>query len=1573
MVDERWSESRDFIWRSPYPPRGGLRGPSLRSEGEGALHGRREILLALGVLAILTGSSSGAAALVDDFETDFWLPYTDFLLGDKASAGYSSTYVRSGMRSYHVDVSGYSILDFGSAYGYAVYATRGAAVTELRVSLLYDHLQDASVSPWDAYASGVALDLLDKDYRSLDRVRYITSFQASRKLSLCGPTKADVVLAPPSGLGVWTDLARNPAVDFPAAHWTNAKFVRIAIGFHCTAGLAGASYSMYFDDFMLDTGAGDADGDGLSDLDEETRVYAMSVTSGSMPTAVPAAGTATIDVHAPPVEGLVQWAGIAMEIDHPRPNDLSVEVSLPDRPGSPSQLLWDPGFHARGAAILEPASGAAVRGTVDVRGKAWQPNPFVHFYVDDVWISGSQGTPSGNFTVAWSSNDWSEGTHRLRVVVQAMDAGELVTRVGEEIPVVVDRTPPILELIRPAKGDLVRGLTVIEAGAHDDRGLAAVVFRVDGIPVEIRHEEPFTFFYETTNLVPGTHAFGVRAVDRAGNEAVRDVDVRVGVSLEGVPLPCTPVCNLRSTASSGNLPPLAAGKAPMSVPLAGGDRLEVLEAFRAPWVTRVDRTDLGVSIVLDGARNRTLPESDGLVGSRFGLEDFGRVGHWRIVVRDHGSGDAGVVRAARILIAARTSPAAPDTDLDGVADGLERSAVGTIPVLPDLDADGVPDGVEIAPHPVTFTIDGMSSVKTVRTNPIDFDTDDDGLPDGPELFPGDGRNPSDPTDPDTDRDGLSDGAERLVHGSDPTLTDTDGDTLSDYREVTPRLLELAIDGLAESRRIVTSPSSVDTDGDGLRDEQEWNGLSLYGFLTDPSDPDTDHEGLSDFDEVIGANRRPTNPLESDTDGDGLVDSLDLSPTELWDLSWQGTFEPGMIRFTQRFDVRGVQGLSAQIWTYNLGENACVFLSDHTADATRSSDESAANVLTTLNRVLSDGGEHNFTATAANFVREESWGTASSAYGACDLGHPRQYRFEYLYDSNSFDIDFVNTAEAAVRDDDGNLFYHTTLSVPIQLSKPQGVVLQLSMDPSSDRGDDAVVPAFVYSLVRGTDFLATPPFYRNLAVGAPLDDHSYEFQLRIPKEVATDANIVMIDGVPMATLLLMPMWLSSGPSGVTRSALDARSITVGAAISRVRESAELVVARLVTDMEALQASQPTSVEGYATGYFHFGGYSVYLYRFGDEFDSGAPMSVDAIYLVGESEEQIATFQQTIVWNPDGAWARKSEDGFGLFLRTFKIIRSGISLTNQIVGKMLLPILTLPSGGMEQMSFGRSAFVATKLTDIETGRPYYVIGSTSVQTVKIRVPHPEVPSLELTEVRTIDREVRGEIVDELSSSRLLTGVRYASLRSALRGASVGATLALFGSQAILAFRDGDIIKGSVFALAGTTAAFGIVKSDVVLTGKLFSGRVSNFGLRIRFGTAATIAVTGILASYEIFQAVQTSDPIKRLSHYESAAAGVADSIVVAVPLYGAAAMLGWQLGLNIIVGLEALLGVMPDRLAIKIVSSPGSTVTFLFEYVFAVEIPSDVAQDALIQLLNFLAEVARHSNSLDPPVPTLLLVP
>jgi len=306
-------------------------------------------------------------------------------------------------------------------------------------------------------------------------------------------------------------------------------------------------------------------------------------------------------------------------------------------------------------------------------------------------------------------------------------------------------------------------------------------------------------------------------------------------------------------------------------------------------------------------------------------------------------------------------------------------------------------------------------------------------------------------------------------------------------------------------------------------------------------------------------------------------------------------------------------------------------------------------------------------------------------------------------------------------------------------------------------------------------------------------------------------------------------------------------------------------------------------------------------------------------------------------------------------------------------MLIPIANTPSGAMEQMTFGRSTFVATKLASLETGQAYYVVSEIAVESVKIRVPHPENANVLLTEVRTIEREMRGEIVDNLDDSKLLTGVKYAQLKSALRGAAIGATLVIFGSQAVVAFREGNNVKGAIYVAAGVTAVFGIVKADVSLFEDVFATTRILRGKSVKFGTAAAIGVGGILASYELFLASQSSNSITKLTHYESAGAVAVDTIVGVVPLYGTAAMLGWQLGLVVAVGVQSIVGVLPNLLALKIVSTPGSVVVFLFEYVFAAEIPSDVANDALVQLLAFLADTARYLNSLDPPQPTLLLVP
>jgi hypothetical protein len=62
----------------------------------------------------------------------------------------------------------------------------------------------------------------------------------------------------------------------------------------------------------------------------------------------------------------------------------------------------------------------------------------------------------------------------------------------------------------------------------------------------------------------------------------------------------------------------------------------------------------------------------------------------------------------------------------------------------------------------------------------------------------------------------------------------------------------------------------DNDGDGMGSYAECN------FGTNPLDPDSDHDGLIDPDEVFTHGTNPNNP---DTDGDGLSDTYELGVSD----------------------------------------------------------------------------------------------------------------------------------------------------------------------------------------------------------------------------------------------------------------------------------------------------------------------------------------------------------------------------------------------------------------------------------------------------------------------------------------------------------------------------------------------------------------------------------------------------------------------------------------------------------------------------------------------------------------------
>jgi len=242
-----------------------------------------------------------------------------------------------------------------------------------------------------------------------------------------------------------------------------------------------------------------------------------------------------------------------------------------------------------------------------------------------------------------------------------------------------------------------------------------------------------------------------------------------------------------------------------------------------------------------------------------------------------------------------------DPDLDGLSNS-EELAINTDPYNKDTDGDGLTDKEEVD--------DGI--------DPTAIDTDGDGLSDADELTFG-----SDPLLQDSDSDGLDDLTE-FTFNLNPRNIDTDGDLIIDGDETTEteaRVFDVDNDGIADGiERFYLGTSNVaglgngtDSDDDGLTDSQEvW--VYIFGPGVLPTDPPILNNTFNSrsatpgwvpvaFDEVLAdANplthvivpdivdasgapigtlyiRRISDPLEFDSDADGLPDFVELNVIE----------------------------------------------------------------------------------------------------------------------------------------------------------------------------------------------------------------------------------------------------------------------------------------------------------------------------------------------------------------------------------------------------------------------------------------------------------------------------------------------------------------------------------------------------------------------------------------------------------------------------------------------------------------------------------------------------------------------
>ena len=190
----------------------------------------------------------------------------------------------------------------------------------------------------------------------------------------------------------------------------------------------------------------------------------------------------------------------------------------------------------------------------------------------------------------------------------------------------------------------------------------------------------------------------------------------------------------------------------------------------------------------------------------------------------------------------------------------------------DSDGDGIPDTLDLGPNGESLSLD---SDNDGLDNLIDGDYDHDGIPNNKDTYPFDTDNDGlyNSEDNDDDGDGIIDTIE-IANGTNPLNPDTNGDGIKDSANI----LDSDSDGIIDEADPypLIAQADIDTDGDGIRDDHDsdtdndgiHNSLDLYPY-------DTDNDGWNNLD----SNGNESSLSDNDDDGDGYPDDIDAFPLD----------------------------------------------------------------------------------------------------------------------------------------------------------------------------------------------------------------------------------------------------------------------------------------------------------------------------------------------------------------------------------------------------------------------------------------------------------------------------------------------------------------------------------------------------------------------------------------------------------------------------------------------------------------------------------------------------------------------
>jgi len=311
---------------------------------------------------------------------------------------------------------------------------------------------------------------------------------------------------------------------------------------------------------------------------------------------------------------------------------------------------------APSVTIVEPPSGAAVYGYVEIRVSASDSSGVsVRYYIDSV-LRATVSTPGvdGYYHWTWDARDVTPGTQHT-ILAEAVDPAGNTASHGISVTI-TQNPPPTVEIVLPADGATVSGSVKVLASASDNDGISRVDFYRDGGWRYTDYISPYSWAFDTTQANNGWHSLTAVAVDTEGGYASDTIRVYVNNEGGGCPEPPCPTGAISATSTT----------------TVGSEALVVVPT--GVWTQGSNHT---VQVDLrKGVRDLTTSEiAEGLLGPGFSAADFHQFTAWRLTVKDWVAGNSGTLWDYFLKTQETSDPAMRDTDGDGLNDSEELNLV----------------------------------------------------------------------------------------------------------------------------------------------------------------------------------------------------------------------------------------------------------------------------------------------------------------------------------------------------------------------------------------------------------------------------------------------------------------------------------------------------------------------------------------------------------------------------------------------------------------------------------------------------------------------------------------------------------------------------------------------------------------------------------------------------------------------------------------------------------------------------------------------------------------------------------